>query len=206
MNGRLLLGSNNKKKRGELAAILEGLECKIVTPADMADELGDFEEPVEDGDTFEANARIKALYYSELTGLPTLADDSGLVVDALGGAPGVYSARYAGEEATDLDNCLKLLDELESIPDEKRTARFKCTIVVVDKGKVVGTSTGACEGTILREMSGKGGFGYDPLFLYAPENRTFAELDAEVKNSISHRGNALNGIRPVLEKLFQPSG
>ncbi|MFH1998236.1 MAG: non-canonical purine NTP pyrophosphatase, partial [Planctomycetota bacterium] len=127
MKKRLLLGSNNRKKRNELAAILDGLACEIVTPAD----LGGFEEPEENGETFEENARIKAFYYSGVTGLPTLADDSGLVVDALRGEPGVYSARYAGEGASDVDNCLKLLQELKSIPDFERTARFMCTIVVV---------------------------------------------------------------------------
>jgi XTP/dITP diphosphohydrolase len=196
---KLLLGSNNAKKRKELAEILEGLDIELVVPAD----LGDFEEPEETGTTFEENAGIKAAYYAEKTGLPTLADDSGLVVDALHGKPGVHSSRYAGEQATDLDNCKKLLDALADVPEPERTARFMCCIVVVHEGSVVGTAEGACEGVILKEMKGAGGFGYDPLFLYEPEALTFAELPAESKNRISHRARALQGIRPVLEKLTE---
>ncbi|MHC4946011.1 MAG: non-canonical purine NTP pyrophosphatase, partial [Planctomycetota bacterium] len=117
MKQRLLIGSNNPKKRKELGEILEGLDFELLIPAD----LGDFEEPEETGTTFEENARIKALHYAEQTGLPTLADDSGLMVDALGGRPGVHSSRYAGAQATDLDNCEKLLDALARVPDAERT-------------------------------------------------------------------------------------
>jgi XTP/dITP diphosphohydrolase len=196
---RLLIGSNNPKKRKELGEILEGLDFELLIPAD----LGDFVEPEETGTTFEENARIKALYYAEQTGLPTLADDSGLMVDVLGGRPGVHSSRYAGAQATDLNNCEKLLDALAQVPDDERTARFMCCIVVVHEGSVVGTSEGACEGLILKEMKGRGGFGYDPLFLYEPEALTFAELPGESKNRISHRARALQGIRPVLENLAE---
>lgn len=195
----LLLGSNNAKKRNELAAILGDLPFEIKTPA----ELGGFEEPVEDGETFLDNAKIKAFHYARLTGLLTLADDSGLAVDALDGRPGVFSSRYAGDGATDLDNCEKLLHDLKDVPPGKRGARFVCFIAVVKGAEVVGTSQGACEGEILSQMTGSGGFGYDPLFFHPPEGRTFAELDAGVKNGLSHRAHALRGIRPVLEKILE---
>lgn len=193
----LLLGSNNVKKRRELATILEGLDLEIRTPA----EAGIMDEPVEDGETFEDNAVIKATYYGDRTGLPAMADDSGLMVDALGGEPGVRSARYAGEGATDQDRCNKLLNALEKVPDHLRTARFVCTIALVRDGKVLGTSTGTCDGRILREMRGENGFGYDPVFFYPPEGKSFAELPPDLKNRVSHRGLALQGIRPVLEAL-----
>lgn len=195
----LLIGTNNPKKRKELGEILEGLPVELHIPS----ELGRFPEPEETGATFEENATIKALYYSEKTGLPTLADDSGLMVDALAGKPGVHSSRYAGDDASDLDNCMKLLAALEKVPGSERTARFVCTIVVVQDGAVKGVSKGTCEGTILRAMRGGGGFGYDPLFFYQPEGKSFGELPADLKNRISHRANALEGIRPVLEKLVQ---
>ena len=198
MARRLLLGSNNAKKRNELAVILRDTDLEVVTP----DDLGGFPEPLEDGETFEENARIKASHYARLTGLPALADDSGLMVDALGGLPGVRSSRFAGERATDLDNCRKLLAALEEVPDSHRTARFVCCTVLVDGDAVVGASRGECEGVILREMRGEGGFGYDPLFFFAPEGRTFAELPAETKNRVSHRAKALRGIRPVLEDFL----
>jgi XTP/dITP diphosphohydrolase len=194
----LLLGSNNAKKRNELAAILKDLPIEISTPA----ELGDFEEPVEDGATFLDNAKIKAFHYAGLTGLPTLADDSGLAVDALGGRPGVHSSRYAGEAASDLDNCNKLLHDLKDVPPGRRGARFVCFIAVVNDGELVGTSEGSCEGEILEAMTGSKGFGYDPLFFYPPEGRTFAELGAGIKNRLSHRAGALEGIRPVLESML----
>lgn len=192
---RLLLGSNNPKKRKELATILAGLNMEILTPAD----LGSIQEPEETGETFEANAELKALYYSRAGNLPALADDSGLVVDALDGKPGVQSSRYAGEDASDADNCEKLLRALEGI--EQRTARFVCVVKIAADGSILGTSKGVCEGTILTSMRGRGGFGYDPLFYFPPEGKTFAEIPEEVKNRVSHRARALRGIRPVLEKL-----
>ena len=197
MAHRLLLGSNNTKKRDELTVILGESNLVLLTPKD----LGGLPEPVEDGITFEENARIKAFHYSRLTGLPALADDSGLMVDALEGLPGIRSSRYAGEDATDLDNCTKLLEALADVPDPHRTARFVCTIVVADGDQVVGTSNGECAWIILRGMRGAGGFGYDPLFYYPPEGKSSAELPRDVKNMVSHRAKALNGIHPVLEKL-----
>lgn len=197
MDRKILLGSNNAKKRNELAELLKGMSFQVLIPA----ELGDFESPVEDGDTFEANATIKARYFSRLTGLPTLADDSGLEVDALDGAPGIYSSRYGGEDADDDKNCRKLLEALKDVADPDRTARFVCAVVVVADGEVLGTARGTCEGTLLREKRGSGGFGYDPLFFYEPAGKTFAELPGEIKNRVSHRANALNAILPTIEKL-----
>jgi len=194
---KLLLGSNNRKKREEIATLLAGQNIQIVIPS----EIGKFEEPIEDGITFEENAKIKAIYYSKATGLITLADDSGLIVDALGDLPGVHSARFAGEDATDSDNCAKLLAGLKGVPSQAKTARFVCTVVVADKEKILGISEGACEGLIIDEMRGDNGFGYDPMFYYSPEKKTFAELDSEVKNKVSHRAGALAGILHVLQKL-----
>ena len=165
MRRQLLIGTNNAKKRTELSSILEGLDFEILIPSD----LGGIPAPEENGATFEENAVSKALHYSAASGMTALADDSGLVVDALDGAPGVHSSRYAGESATDLDNCLRLLSALEKFDDPMRTARFVCTVVVAAKGKVVGKSTGSCEGKMLRSMRGDRGFGYDPLFFYPPE-------------------------------------
>lgn len=154
--------------------------------------------PEEDGDTFEANARLKAAYYSRFAPGLLFADDSGLAVDALGGAPGVLSARYAGEGATDEDNNRLLLERLSGIAD--RAARFVCVIALAEGGEVRETFRGEVEGAILREARGPGGFGYDPLFYYAPFGCTFGEVDDEKKFAVSHRGNAL---RQMLRYLTQ---
>jgi XTP/dITP diphosphohydrolase len=145
--------------------------------------------PEETGATFEENASLKASYYSAFAPGLLFADDSGLEVDALNGEPGVYSARYAGEHATDEANNRLLLEKLTDATD--RTARFVCAIAIADKGRVAKTFRGAVEGRIINEPRGPGGFGYDPLFFYPPFNRTFGEADAESKFSVSHRGNAL---------------
>ena len=198
MNLRILLGSNNAKKRAELARILEDLPIDIRTPAD----LGGLPEPEETGRTFRENALLKAEHYARLSGLTALADDSGLVVDALGGRPGVRSSRFAGEDAGDLENCRKLLQELATVEAPRPAARFVCAVAVVRKdGKLLGVEEGRCEGYILRAMRGTGGFGYDPLFFYPPEGKTFAELTPEVKGRVSHRARALEAIRPLLQQL-----
>ena len=156
---------------------------------------------VEDGNSFEANARKKALYYSRSfpEGL-VFADDSGLCVDALGGAPGVYSARYAGPEAADSDNNRKLLNELARVDTSGRRASYFCLIALARQGKVLGTFEGSVEGLILEASRGTGGFGYDPLVLYKPLNRTFAELSAEAKFTVSHRGQAFRRLLNHLDK------
>jgi len=156
--------------------------------------------PEETGMTFEENAKLKASYYSGFAPGLLFADDSGLEVDALNGEPGVYSARYAGENATDEANNRLLLERLAGVTD--RTARFVCAIAIADSRRVVKTFRGAVEGQIITEPRGPGGFGYDPLFFYPPFDRTFGEADAERKFSVSHRGNAL---RQMLEYLASRS-
>jgi XTP/dITP diphosphohydrolase len=163
-------------------------------------EIKSISPPEETGATFEENARLKASYYSGFAPGMLFADDSGLEVDALNGEPGVYSARYAGEYATDEANNRLLLERLHSASD--RTARFVCAIAIADKGRVVKTFRGAVEGRIIDEPRGPGGFGYDPLFFYPPFNHTFGEADAESKFAVSHRGNAL---RQMLDYLASRS-
>jgi len=160
---------------------------------------------VEDRDTFVGNARKKATEIAKVAGMPCLADDSGLEVDALGGRPGVYSARYAGEGATDAQNNAKLLDELGDIADAQRTARFRCAIVIVDRaGRELATADGACEGRIGHESKGSHGFGYDPLFVPDGYAETMAELGPETKNKISHRAEAAAKLVPLLQRLQTP--
>ncbi len=148
-------------------------------------------ECVEDGKTFEENARKKAAHYSRLTHVLTLADDSGLVVDALNGEPGIYSARYLGEKATDRERYLSILDRLKSVPEAGRTARFECCIALARQGEVLQTFNGVVEGRIGWEARGENGFGYDPIFLVPEMGKTMAELNPAEKLQISHRGRAL---------------
>lgn len=193
---KLVLASRNRKKIAELQTLLSSLADKVEVLS--LDDIGFFDEIVEDGDTFAANSLIKASVPAKL-GYIGIADDSGLAVDALDGAPGVYSARYS-EEGTDTANNAKLLAALKDVPDEKRTARF-CTVVTCAFPD--GTNfqvEGTCEGTILHAPDGEGGFGYDPLFYYAPLNKTFAALTPEEKNSVSHRGRAM---RAFVEKFTE---
>ena len=161
-------------------------------------EAGFSGELIEDADTFEGNAHRKAQTVARATGMLCVADDSGLEVDALGGAPGVFSARYAGGHGDDEANIRKLLEELRDVPDEKRTARFVCAICAVkcDQNGVESTlfARGTVEGKILREKRGDGKFGYDPVFFYEPLGKTFAELDGTTKNAVSHRGRALENL------------
>lgn len=197
MAHKILVGSNNVKKRKEIERIICALDFETITPQ----EIGLQGEPEETGETFAQNAAIKAFYYGKASGLLTLADDSGLVVDALGGLPGVRSARYAGLNATDQDNCRKLLDAMKDVPDEKRTAHFACAMTLVQEGRIIATALGKCHGIILREKRGFSGFGYDPVFFFPRENKTFAELPPDVKNEHSHRGDALRQIKIALEKI-----
>ncbi len=189
----LIIATRNPGKLEEIRQIL-GPEIQLRSLADFADLPG----IVEDGDTFEANAVKKARAVARHTGCPALADDSGLEVDALGGAPGVHSARFAGEKATDAQNNAKLLHLLGETPKEKRTARFRCVIVVTTPDGAVRTAQGRCEGRILKRPRGRGGFGYDPLFLVPALKLTFAELSPGEKNRISHRGRALKAARPLI--------
>lgn len=192
---RFVLASHNKKKLDELSAILGGLGIEVVALPD------DAPEPAEDGSTFEENARIKALAAHAHTGLPAIADDSGLEVDALGGAPGVYSARYC--PGTDNDRNLFLLKNMEHIDECERQARFVCAICcVLPDGQEINVR-GECEGEILTELHGTGGFGYDPLFYVREYDCTFGELPQQTKNQISHRGRALQKLANALSKRLK---
>ena len=192
---KVVLASNNKGKLRELGELLATHHMQVIAQG----ELG-IEDTVEDGLSFVENAIIKARHASIRSGLPAIADDSGLEVDALKGEPGIYSARYAGEYADDAANNRKLLAALAGIPDEQRSARFQCLMVFMrhaeDPTPLI--CQGSWEGRILREPRGDNGFGYDPLFWVASENASAAELPAEVKNAQSHRGKAL---RCLLQQL-----
>ena len=191
----IVLATRNPGKISEIEALLTGL--RVATAASFPG----CPEPEESGPTFEENALIKARAVAGFTGKTALADDSGLEVDALGGAPGVHSARYAGATASDGDNMGHLLDALSGVADADRTARFRCVIAVVAPDGRTWTSDGVCEGRILREPRGESGFGYDPLFVPAGYDSTFAELDASTKNRISHRAMALRRIAETLGAL-----
>lgn len=194
----VVIASNNAHKAQEIAEALDFPGWEFGTLR----QLGIQSDPAEDADTFLGNARIKARAAHEASGgKAVLADDSGLEVDALDGAPGVYSARYAGEDATDADNNAKLLSSLSDVPDRDRTARFVCALVLIDEDGSETVARGTVEGRIGHEERGSNGFGYDPLFL--PDvfagGRTLAEALPEEKNAVSHRGNALRELRSNLE-------
>lgn len=200
----ILVATTNRGKQREIATVMNDLPVAWVALAD----LPPMPECVEDGTTFEANAHKKALYYAGLTGLWTLADDSGLEVDALGGEPGVNSARFAGEPKSDPANNDKLVSLLTGVPAERRTARFRCTLVLVGDQRVLACTTGTVEGVIVDEARGSNGFGYDPHFLVPALGRTMAEIPAEHKNRISHRGQALGAMCEQVRRLLatEPSG
>jgi len=182
----LVLATKNQGKINELIKATEALDIKVLSLVDFPN----CPDAPETGETFEENAAQKALFYEAYTHLPCLADDSGLEVDALNGAPGVRSARYAGTEATDNDNNQKLVSELKKVDEKKRTARYKCVLAYAESGEVVQSFEGACEGEILLSPRGANGFGYDPYFLLAEIERTAAEISIEEKQKISHRGKA----------------
>ena len=196
---KILLASHNKNKIAELEALLKTVcaDAEVVSLSDV----GFTDEIIEDGTTFEENALIKARTGARL-GYITVADDSGLMVDALGGAPGVYSARYAGEDGNTEKNNAKLLAALQGVPQDKRTAHFVSVVAVVfPDGREDIVVRGECPGEILTSPRGKTGFGYDPLFWYAPFGKTYAEMTAEEKNSISHRGVAMQAFAKAFAKL-----
>jgi len=190
MSGTLLIATHNAHKTGEMRAILGAYFDEIT---DLTSIPG-MEPPIEDGDTFAANSTIKALAASsERPESLILSDDSGLEVDALGGAPGIYSARYSGEDATDATNRDKLLEELakRERAGSPRTARFRCVVTVAKGGEVLAQFDGAVEGSISEAMTGEGGFGYDPVFIPEGYDQSFAQLSEAIKNGMSHRGRAL---------------
>lgn len=192
---KFIIATNNAKKLVELDRILSPLGINAVTARDAGVDLGDVEET---GATFEENAYIKAASAFEKSGLPSIADDSGLMVDALDGRPGVFTARYGGEGLSDSQRYMHLLEEMKDIPKEKRGARFVCAICCVLSNNEKITVRGECAGEIAFEPSGDKGFGYDPVFLY--KGKSFALLTPEEKDKISHRGKALRLLR---EKLIE---
>lgn len=193
---RLVIASNNQGKVREIKEILGSFFDDVIS----LKEGGYAIDVVEDGTTFEENAAKKAREVMELTGYAALADDSGLAVDALNGAPGVYSARFSGEGATDAKNNAKLLELLKDVPEAERGASFICCMALAVPGKPIRTVQGSCEGSILLKPQGEGGFGYDPLFFVPGEGGTFSEISMEVKNRISHRGKALRAMLAILEE------
>lgn len=196
---KLLLATNNAGKLREYRSLLQGIPFEMVTPIDM----GINTIVAENGATYEENARIKACVMAKESRLLTLADDSGLEVDALNGEPGVMSARYAGEAASDADRVNYLLTRLKHIPQEKRTARFYCVIIVAKPGGDSEICDGECKGVITFAPRGENGFGYDPIFYFPELGKTMAELPFEVKNRISHRGHAAQKARLVLKRIAE---
>lgn len=195
---KLVVATNNQGKVRELKKMLEPLGFEPVSLKDEGLEI----EAVEDGETFAANARIKAEAVYEVVHCPVIADDSGLEIDFLGGAPGIYSARYAGENATDKERMEKVLTELEGTDESLRTARFVCALYCILDDDTQYSVLGTCDGVIGTEPIGDNGFGYDPIFVVA-DGRTMAQLDESEKNEISHRANALRKLAQVLKERDQ---
>jgi len=196
---RLILATRNQGKIKELVSLLSPLDLEVVSLS-LYPELPEI---IEDGTTFAENAVKKAKTIASATGCLTMSDDSGLEVDYLNGAPGIYSARFAGEKSDDITNNMKLLQLLENVPREERKARFFCVVAIATPSGKIFTAEGICQGLIAFEQKGAGGFGYDPLF-YVPEfAKTFAELDPAVKNTISHRARALAGAYKILLDIIQ---
>ncbi len=195
---KYIIATHNMKKLKELSRILVPLGIEAVTDRDLGLAITEVEET---GTTFEENAFLKAEGACKESGLPAVADDSGLCVDALDGAPGLYSARYAGEGATDEEKIEKLLGALKDVPKEKRTARFVSAICCVFPDGTKLTARGECEGEIAFEPDGEGGFGYDPVFLC--NGKSFAAMTAEEKDAVSHRGNSLRAFSAVLEAYLK---
>ncbi len=198
---KLLLATNNQGKVREYRSLLRDIPYKLVN----LKEAGITNVVYEVGDSLEANARLKAIAYARESGLLTLADDSGLEVDALGGAPGPISARYAGEGASDADRVRFLLSRLKDVPREKRTARFRCVIAIATPDDKVELCSGECRGLITFTPRGERGFGYDPIFYFPELDKTMAELPLATKNQYSHRGQAAREAVAVLKRLQQNS-
>lgn len=194
----LLLATKNEGKLREMRAALEGLAYRVVTEAELSSPLPAVEET---GETLLENAQLKARAYAKASGLLALADDTGLEVDALDGAPGVHSARWSGPDCNADDNNRKLLAELEAKgPGAPRSARFRTVMVLAEPAGREDWVAGTCEGMIPRSAQGQGGFGYDPLFFVPSAGRSFAQMSVEQKNSLSHRGEALRRVRKLLER------
>ncbi len=204
---KILIATTNQGKAAELVTMLGDFGGDIEWLS--LNDFGDLAEVEEDGETFAENARKKALGYAQATGVWTIADDSGLVIDALGGDPGVMSARFSGEpakgdkrELLDHRNMTKVLGLMEGVEEQKRTARFVCSLCLASGDEVLAETNGTVEGLITTEETGDNGFGYDPIFFVPKLDKTAAQLTAEQKNQISHRGNALLKLKPLLNELL----
>jgi len=195
----IVLATGNKNKLREFQEILSADGITIVAQS----EFDNCPEVVENGRTFAENALLKARAIAKHTGRVTIADDSGLEVDALNGAPGIYSARFAGENADDAQNNRKLLQELDGVPEEKRAARFTCVIAVASPSGEEKTVEGNYPGRIIEKLRGAGGFGYDPVFLDPVSGRTYSEMTAEQKNAISHRSRAIHALKKLLPEFLE---
>jgi XTP/dITP diphosphohydrolase len=196
MPDKILIATTNQGKVQEIRSLVRGLPALFLSLS----EVPDIPEVVEDGATFEENALKKARMMAYSTGIVTLADDSGLCVDALDGRPGVHSARYAGDNASDEEKYLRVLEEMEDVPVPRRSARFVCALALVVPDGEETLFRGVCEGRITREPRGSSGFGYDPIFYFEEAGCTFAEMDGELKNRVSHRGRALRQFAEFLRK------
>jgi len=192
----LVVATRNQGKTAEIQDLLKDFDITIKN----LDDFGPIPEVEEDGDTFDENAYIKASFAARVLGLPALADDSGLLVDALGGGPGVHSARYAGENATDEERYIKLLEEMKG--KSARRAAFECVISIAVPAGPALTYEARCEGLIAEAPAGTNGFGYDPVFYYPPLSKTFAELTLQEKSRVSHRGKALAGLKKEFDKVL----
>ena len=191
-----MIATRNKGKTAEISALLEGFPVQIKN----LDDFGPIPEVEEDGETFEENAYKKASFTARFLGIPALADDSGLMIDALDGAPGVHSARFAGPDATDQERCRKLLTAMQN--HDNRDAAFACVIsIAVPTGPAL-TYEGNCHGQLTREPHGENGFGYDPVFYFPPLKKTFAQITREEKSHVSHRGKALREVRHEFDKVL----
>jgi XTP/dITP diphosphohydrolase len=195
---KIVAATANPKKLEELKRLLDDFGLEVLSPGSF----NRLEEVEETGTTFEENAHLKALSYAKQTGMPCVADDSGLEVDALDGAPGIYSSRYAGTGADGSALCGKLLREIHNVPEGKRGAGFQCSIAFANDGKVVLLAQGEVRGRIIREMRGSNGFGYDPVFVPEGFEKTFAEMEPDEKDSLSHRAKALAAFKEKLKRLL----
>jgi XTP/dITP diphosphohydrolase len=191
----LVIATRNKGKTSEIKSLLSGFPVIVKN----LDDFGTIPEIKEDGDTFDDNAYKKAGFAAKILGFPALADDSGLVVEALNGAPGVHSARYAGKNASDEERCLKILNEMKG--ESNRKAAFECVISIAVPSGAALTYEARCEGIISEKLKGKNGFGYDPIFYYPPLKKTFAELTQQEKNQVSHRGKAFQELKEEFDKI-----
>lgn len=196
---KIVIATQNKGKAKDFETLLAPLGYEVLTLKDVAEDL-DIEET---GTTFEANAILKAEGVAQILGIPVIADDSGLEIDALDGEPGVYSARYAGGEKSDDANIDKVLEKLAQVPDTERTARFRCVLAVAAPGEETVTFSGSCEGEILRLRRGDNGFGYDPIFYVPSQERAMAELEPQEKAAISHRGQALRKLSEAMPEWLK---